>query len=101
MHLIQLYLPVKKPDGSAFPPESYSAVRQRLTEAFGGVTAYTRAPARGFWKEHGTVEVDDIFVFEVVVGVLDRFWWSDYLEHLKRSFNQQSILARAHVIEIL
>ena len=101
MYLLQIYLPVKRPGGTAFSSEMYSAVRRLLTEKFGGVTTYTRAPAKGFWRDVEGVEVDDIIIFEVMSKTMDRGWWREYRKALEVSFKQQSIIIRAHEIEVI
>jgi hypothetical protein len=49
-HLVQLLLPVYDKAGVPFPPEHHARVRRALTERFGGVTSYNRAPAQGVWQ---------------------------------------------------
>jgi hypothetical protein len=39
-------------------------VRETLAERFGGLTAYTLAPAEGHWDDEGERKRDDIVVFE-------------------------------------
>ena len=75
MHLVQILLPVYDPDGARFAREHYDGVAKLLTERFGGLTAYTRAPAAGLWKEEGgATQRDDIVVYEVMVEALDPEW---------------------------
>ena len=62
---------------------------------FGGLTAYTRAPAEGVWESGTTVRRDDIIVVEVMVDSLDRVWWSAYRGDLERLFRQDQIVVRA------
>ena len=47
MHLVQILLPIHDNAQQEFPGEEYLRVRQELTEKFGGLTVYTRAPAEG------------------------------------------------------
>lgn len=47
MHLIQLLLPLHNNEGRGFPPNYFNQVREDLTERFGGVTAFIRAPVFG------------------------------------------------------
>ena len=63
MHLIQLLLPLHDNDGRPFSVSDFAQVRRDLTERFGGVTAFVRAPAQGLWKE----VADDINRDEVVM----------------------------------
>jgi hypothetical protein len=48
-HLVQILLPVYDNASRRFPTDHYNGVRARLADMFGGLTAYTRAPAEGFW----------------------------------------------------
>jgi hypothetical protein len=65
-HLVQILLPVYDDAGQPFPNTHYNKVRDVLTEAFGGLTAYTRAPAEGLWDTGGTVKRDDVVVLEIM-----------------------------------
>lgn len=102
MHLIQLFLPKTDNQGANLPMQSFARVRATLVERFGGMTAYTRSPARGIWIDEGAEPVDDeLVVYEVVVDRLDRNWWSEYLAGLKAEFRQQRLHVRAVEIELL
>ena len=88
MHLIQLLLPQYDNTGEQFPEAYYTKVRRELTDKFGGLTAFTRAPAQGLWKNEGETKRDDILVFEVMSPRLNRAWWGQYraaLEELARA----------------
>ena len=99
-HLIQILLPLHFCDGSNVPAEMLSQVRAELTEAFGGVTAYTRSPATGLWKRtEDDVERDQVIMIEVVSDRLDRDWWARYREALEQRFGQEEVHARALAIE--
>lgn len=102
MFLVQLLLPLTDNAGAPFPATSYRAVADELTQRFGGVTAYTRAPAEGRWKEGGArVAHDEILIVEVMVDTLDRTWWGRYRTDLERRFAQDALVVRAHAIESL
>lgn len=102
MHLVQLLLPVYDNEGRAFETELFARVRRELTERFGGVTAYTRAPASGAWTEaDGRVVRDDIFIYEVMLERLDRDWWRSYREELRRAFRQDELVIRITGVELL
>ena len=99
MHLVQLLLPVFDNDGRSFPASHYAPVRAALTERFGGLTAYTRAPAEGLWREEGAPPArDDIVVYEVMADDLDRVWWTAFRGTLERRFAQEELVIRAHEI---
>ena len=102
MHLVQILLPVTDNDGESFAPGHFEAVREVLTARFGGLTAYTRAPAEGLWRSdsEGTSR-DDIVVLEVMAEVIDRDWWRAYKRELEIRFRQQEIVVRAQEIELL
>jgi hypothetical protein len=93
MHLVQLLLPLV--DERAV----FDEVMHELTERFGGVTAYTRAPASGRWKNPSAgTERDDIIVVEVMVQDLDKPWWDGYRRALEQRLGQKELVVRAHAI---
>jgi hypothetical protein len=53
MYLIQVLLPLYDNEGREQPSGLFGDVRRQLTENFGGLTAYSRTPARGLWKDGG------------------------------------------------
>jgi hypothetical protein len=101
MYLVQLLLPLRAPDGKPFPRSTYRNIRDLLTARFGGLTAYTRAPAEGMWDDGDDVEHDDIVVYDVMVSELDRAWWTAYRSELERKFDQDELVVRAQTIERL
>jgi len=102
MHLVQILLPLFDNAGNPFPATKYSEVTRVLTERFGGVTAYTRAPAEGRWQDDGgRARHDEIVVLDTMVETLDRVWWSAYREQLEKAFRQDKIILRAMPIEKL
>ena len=102
MHLIQVLLPIYDNAGQPLPRDLFGAVTGELTERFGGLTAYTRAPAQGLWKddERHTTR-DDIVVYEVMADRLDRAWWRDYRAGLEARFRQEHVVVRAQAVELL
>jgi hypothetical protein len=101
-HLVQLLLPLYDNAGLRFPAVLYDQVLRELTDRFGGLTAYARAPAAGLWEEEpGKTRRDDIVVYEVMVEALDRAWWARYRETLERRFSQDELVVRAQAIERL
>jgi hypothetical protein len=100
-HLVQILLPVYDNAGQRFTTDHYDKVRVRLTDTFGGLTAYTRAPADGLWHSGNTVKRDNIVIVEVMVDALDRTWWKNYCRELKLLFRQDEIVCRAQVYEPL
>jgi len=96
MYLVQILLPLYDNEGHAFEPVDYAQLRSELADRFGGVTAYTRAPARGVWKDDaGGTTRDDIVIFEVMTEELDRNWWTAFRRDLERRFRQDSVIVRA------
>jgi len=97
-----LLLPLYDNVGRAFAAEHYTAVRAELTERFGGLTAYSRAPAQGLWQdENGPTRRDDIVVYEVMTDTLDRDWWRAYRRTLERRFAQDELVIRSQEVERL
>ena len=102
MHLVQLLLPLYDNDGVRIDPAAFRSVRDTLAHRFGGVTAYTRAPATGLWKkDSGEIDHDEVVAVEVMVDALDPVWWRSYAAELARAFRQETVVVRAIAIEML
>jgi hypothetical protein len=101
MHLVQILLPLSDNEGRPFPSADFARVRRELSERFGGLTAYSRAPAEGVWKEGGETSRDDVVIFEVMAETLERAWWKAYRADLETRFRQDVIVARALPTEML
>lgn len=102
IHLVQLLLPLYDNAGRVFAAAHYTAIRDELTERFGGLTAYSRAPAQGLWQEpEGPPKRDDIIVYEVMTDSLDRDWWRDFRQKLERRFVQDQLIVRSQEVERL
>jgi hypothetical protein len=103
MRLVEIFLPLADNEGRPFGREAFRDVREELVERFGGLTAFTRAPAEGLWADEdgGQPVKDDIVVFEVMDGRFDRTWWRAYRERLEARFRQDEILIRATETERL
>lgn len=102
MHLVQMLVPIYDNAGQRFPAAALHRIRRELTASFGGVTAYTRAPAQGAWEdEEGRVHHDDVVVIEVIVERLDRVWWTAYRTEVADRLRQATLLVRATAIELL
>lgn len=101
MHLVQILLPLTDNTGRKFDGADYGRVRFELSERFGGITSFTRAPAEGMWKEGGHTAHDDIVVFEIMARELDHPWWEQYRAVLEQRFRQETIVVRALKVEML
>jgi hypothetical protein len=101
MHLIEIFLPLRDNKGSAFASGDFADIRKTLTEQFGGLTAFSRAPADGADKEGGRERHDELVVFEVMTDAPDRGWWSAYRQNLERKFRQDRILIRMSEVTLL
>jgi hypothetical protein len=82
--VIEILLPLNDNSGRPFAPEKYAAVRQHLTERFGGLTAFTRSPAQGTTTGGGKTVHDEIVVFEVMTENAGRGWWRNHRIQLER-----------------
>lgn len=101
MHLVQLLLPLYDNRGRPQPPIHFTAVRAELTERFGGLTTYTRAPAHGLWQDGDGPVRDELVVYEVMAAQLDRRWWAAYRTVLERRFQQTQLVIRALAVQLL
>jgi hypothetical protein len=101
MYLIQILLPLSDNDGAHFDAALYTQVRNELSERFGGLTAYSRAPAEGRWHDQGITTHDDIIVMEVMTDGVDTEWWRAYRKSLEARFRQTVIVVRAQMVSLL
>ena len=102
MHLVQILLPLYDNAQNPQPPEQFRRARKELTERFGGLTVYTRAPAEGMWKlSDNETSRDDIVIFEVMANELDTAWWRTYRHELEARFRQEVIVIRAQQTQLL
>ena len=101
MYLVQLLLPLYDNAGAPLPHDLFSTVRRELTEAFGGLTAFTRAPAEGLWRDGGETARDEIVIFEVMTDALSNDWWRGYRRQLEKRFRQEMIVIRAQETRLL
>jgi hypothetical protein len=103
MMLVQLLIPLTDNEGAPFPASVFATLRDELSSAFGGLTAYTRSPAVGLWRtdDDAAPQRDDIIVYEVLVDDLDRAWWAAYRQELERRFAQDELMIRAHSVDRL
>ncbi len=102
MHLIHILLPLKDNEGKPLGQKLFGAVADELTEMFGGLTAHTRAPAEGLWKEGPTgTDKDEIVIYEVMADELDEGWWGMYRVKLEKRFKQEKVVVRAQEIKLL
>ena len=101
MQLIEIFLPLSNNEGLRFSSDYYAEVRKTLTEKFGGLTAFTRAPAEGREKGTDHERSDELIIFEVMVEEIDRCWWSGYRRQLQQRFEQERILIRVSSLTLL
>ena len=102
MQQIQILLPIYNNEGESFQSDLYSDIKGELVEKFGGLTAYSRSPAKGLWKgDEGKVVKDDIAIYEVMADEIDRDWWKECRLKLEKQFKQAEIIIRAWQIESL
>jgi hypothetical protein len=102
MHLIQILLPLYDNEGQAQPRELFQRVRAELTDRFGGLTAYTRAPAAGHWHEAPNKTAhDEIVIYEIMTDELDVTWWQWYRKRLEAKFRQDQVVVRAQEVRLL
>jgi hypothetical protein len=73
-----------------------------LVERWGGVTAFTRTPAKGVFLQNGNERAgDEIVVYEVMVERVDKLWWLSYKRDLEVRFRQQEILIRVTAVGVI
>jgi len=101
MHLVEVFVPLNRGDGSPVKPNEIQKLVRRLADRFGGATAFSRAPADGLWKESSAMSHDRIVIIEVMVDQLDRKWWTVLKEGLERDLQQEKLVVRCALCELL
>lgn len=97
-----MLLPLYDNEGQPFSDELYKAIRLELTERFGGLTAYSRSPATGLWKnDDEEVKVDKMIVYEVIADDVEKKFWKSFKEILKAQFKQEDMIIRCTDIEVV
>lgn len=102
MFVVELFLPLERPDGTPVEPGVFERVKAQLTDRFGGVTSYLQSPAEGAWKPSSHEIIHDrVAIFEVMVKDVDTTWWRDYRRLLEQELDQDQILARLYQVTVL
>lgn len=102
MKLIQILLPLSDNEGRRYDGSIMRNLQKRLADRFGGLTAYTRAPAEGWWDSGEAPHTkDDIVVVEVMAEEFDRAWWEALKSELEEALRQEVIVIRAQPLETL
>lgn len=97
-HLVQILLPKQTGTGEPISGQWFDGLLCELTEKFGGVTSFIRAPGRGLWQNRGATAEDDIAVIEVMVTELDPTYWRTFRSRLERELSQEELVIRAQEI---
>jgi hypothetical protein len=100
-HLVQILLPKETGGGQPVSEKWFDAFLKELTDKFGGVTSFLRAPGQGLWQSGGATEKDRIAVVEVMVERIDPAFWRSLRETLERELSQEEIIIRAQEIVLL
>ncbi len=101
-HLVQLLLPVRDNNNRPIPDSAYEEIKRELVIRYGGVTAFTRAPAEGVWAaSSGARQEEDVVIVEVMTPDLDTAWWGRFRKQLEKALGQEEIVVRAFPIRIL
>jgi len=95
MYLVEILLPMRDNEGHPFAASTYESLRDELSERYGGVTAFTRAPAEGEANAADGKVRDDIVVYEVMTETIDRHWWQLCRRRMEKIFRQDEIVVRA------
>jgi ketopantoate reductase len=102
MNLIQIFVPAME-GRDVHARQKYTAIRDVLIEKFGGLTEYDKAPASGFWEKNASEAVmhDQMIIYEVQCDELDTAWWRQFRLKLEQTFEQDEVLIRSQLIQIL
>jgi len=102
MYLIQILLPLNDNAGRPHKRHLFQNVAAELTDKFGGLTAYTRVPAEGLWKDDDSgTDRDEIVIYEVMTEELTEGWWRKYRRSLEKRFRQERVILRSQEVRLL
>jgi hypothetical protein len=101
MYIVQILIPLSDNNGASFAPGLLKSIQDELAARFGGLTAYSRAPAQGIWATDNLPALDDIVIVEVMVEELDNDWWHGFRSRTERLLRQEQLVVRALPIELL
>lgn len=80
----------------------YKSIRLELTERFGRLTAYSRSPATGLWKDDDEeLTVDKLIVYEVIANDFEKKFWKSFKEILKAQLKQEDKIIRCTGIDVV
>jgi hypothetical protein len=97
-YLVQILLPKQTGSGKAVEQKWFDSLLKELTNQFGGVTSFLRAPSTGLWQNGQQVEEDNIAVIEVMTRDLDPAYWASLRGRLEHDLSQEEIVIRAEEI---
>jgi hypothetical protein len=100
-YLVQILLPTRTGNGQPVTQARFEELLQELTNKFGGVTSFVRAPGQGLWNSGEDVERDNIAVIEVMTDEIDPPFWQAFRRKLERELAQQEIVIRAQQVNRL
>lgn len=98
MYLVELFLPLTANENFEIEDGTFHEIQCELVDKFGGLTMYSRAPARGLYRTKEGVEQDDVVVIEVMTETLDTEWWGEYRKRLENRLHQEEVLIRAREV---
>nr|WP_295932203.1 hypothetical protein [uncultured Dyadobacter sp.] len=99
---MQIFVPTADRQGTRFPQQYYTDLKQELAGLYGGVTIYARSPVKGIWKpDNNSIEADDLIIFEVLVNQLDLSYFSSLKARLEATFKQNELLMRYFGISLV
>lgn len=101
MYLVQVLLPLRDNEDRPFHKSLFESVDADLMATFGGITAFSRSPAKGKWLNSDQEQRDDVIVIEVMADSLDRAWWKSFRGRLEDEMAQSEIVVRALLIDRL
>jgi len=91
MKLVQILLPLRDNRGRPFKRSLHERLRKEITDECGGLTAYTRSPARGVWKSAGKAKRNDLVVLEIMSA---KHGAPGATEQTGRRFRQEKLIIR-------
>jgi hypothetical protein len=95
-----LYVPVGLSPRKRLPLSQFNALKQQLTQQFGGLT-YFPQKSKGVWRIGSATFYDEIVILRVLSNRPSTKFWSKLKNDLERAWNQKEILIVVRAVKLV
>lgn len=96
----EIYLPLKRPDGSSVSETEIAKIKSKLTEVFGGYTHFNQC-YEGAWKVGRVTFYDEVTILRVLDDGSANFDMSAFRKKLEADLMQEEVLIVVRSVETI